>query len=151
MVGQRLEVSCLEDTLSYLLRSVAMKYRYYAHDVLDKDRRGVSKDLVIYHLAQQKGLNQKDLVGKLNITPASVSSIVSQMESEGLLVRVQDKKDGRKFSLSLTEKGQSLVSHVIDSWLKIQEEITKGFTEDEKATFLHLLKQVEQNLDELTY
>lgn len=141
----------MEDTLSYLLRSVAMKYRHYAHNVLDKDRRGVSKDLVIYHLAQQKGLNQKDLVGKLNITPASVSSIVSQMESEGLLVRVQDKKDGRKFSLSLTKKGQSLVSHVIDSWLKIQEEITKGFTEDEKATFLHLLKQVEQNLDELTH
>jgi len=141
----------LEDTLSYLLRSVAMKYRHYAHNVLDKDRRGVSKDLVIYHLAQQKGLNQKDLVSKLNITPASVSSIVSQMESEGLLVRVQDKKDGRKFSLSLTKKGQSLVSHVIDSWLKIQEEITKGFTEDEKATFLRLLKQVEQNLDELTH
>jgi len=141
----------LEDTLSYLLRTVAMKYRHYAHNVLDKDRRGVSKDLVIYHLAQQKGLYQKDLVGKLNITPASVSSIVSQMESEGLLVRVQDEKDGRKFSLSLTEKGQSLVSHVIDSWLKIQEEITKGFTEDEKATFLRLLKQVEQNLDELTH
>ena len=140
----------MEDTLSYLLRSVAMKYRHYAHNVLDKDRRGVSQDLVIYHLAQQKGLNQKDLVSKLNITPASVSSIVSQMESEGLLVRVQDKKDGRKFSLSLTKKGQSLVSHVIDSWLKIQEEITKGFTEDEKATFLRLLKQVEQNLDELT-
>jgi len=137
--------------LSYLLRTVAMKYRYYTHNVLDKDRRGVSKDLVIYHLAQQKGLYQKDLVGKLNITPASVSNIVSQMESEGLLVRVQDEKDGRKFSLSLTEKGQSLVSHVIDSWLKIQEEITKGFTEDEKATFLHLLKQVEQNLDELTH
>jgi len=141
----------LEDTLSYLLRTVAMKYRHYAHNVLDKDRRGVSKDLVIYHLAQQKGLNQKDLVSKLNITPASVSSIVSQMESEGLLVRIQDEKDGRKFSLSLTEKGQSLVSHVIDSWLKIQEEITKGFTEDEKATFLRLLKQVKQNLDELTH
>jgi DNA-binding MarR family transcriptional regulator len=141
----------LEDTLSYLLRTVAMKYRHYAHNVLDKDRRGVSQDLVIYHLAQQKGLNQKDLVSKLNITPASVSSIVSQMESEGLLVRVQDEKDGRKFSLSLTEKGQSLVSYVIDSWLKIQEEITKGFTEDEKAMFLRLLKQVEQNLDELTH
>jgi DNA-binding MarR family transcriptional regulator len=141
----------LEDTLSYLLRTVAMKYRHYTHDVLGKDRRGVSQDLVIYHLAQQKGLNQKDLVSKLNITPASVSSIVSQMESEGLLVRVQDEKDGRKFSLSLTEKGQSLVSPVIDSWFKIQEEITEGFTDEEKATFLRLLKQVEQNLDELTH
>jgi MarR family transcriptional repressor of mepA len=144
-------VGCLEDTLSYLLRSVAMKYRHYAHDVLGKDRRGVSQDLVIYHLAQQKGLNQKDLVDKLNITPASVSSLVNHMESEGLLVRVQDEKDARKFSLSLTEKGQSLVSPVIDSWLKIQEEITEGFTDQEKATFLRLLRQVEQNLDKLTH
>jgi len=29
--------------------------------------------------------------------------------------------------------------------------MTKGFTKEEKATFLHLLKQVEKNLDELTH
>ncbi len=142
-------MSCLEDTVSYLLRSVAIRYRYYVHNVCGKYRWGVSQDLVIYHLAQQKGLNQKDLASKLNITPASVSSIVNQMEDEGLLVRIQDEKDERKFSLSLTEKGQSRVSYVIDSWLKIQEGITKGLSDEEKATFLHLLKQVKQNLDEL--
>jgi DNA-binding MarR family transcriptional regulator len=118
--------------------------------VLGKDRWGVSQDLVIYHLAQQKGLNQKDLVEKLNITPASVSSLVNKMDSEGLLVKVQDEKDARKFSLSLTEKGQNLVPQVIESWLKIQEEIIKGFTDEEKATFLRLLNHLEKNLDELS-
>lgn len=127
-----------------------MKYRHYAHNVLGKDRWGVSQDLVIYHLAQQKGLNQKDLVEKLNITPASVSSLVNKMDSEGLLVKVQDEKDARKFSLSLTEKGQNLVPQVIESWLKIQEEIIKGFTDEEKATFLRLLNHLEKNLDELS-
>ena len=141
----------MENTISYLLRSVAMTYRHYAHNMLGKDRCGVSQDLIIYHLAQQKGLNQKELVEKLNITPASVSSLVNQMESEGLLVKVQDEKDARKFSLSLTGKGQSMVSQVIDSWLKIQEEITEGFTNEEKATFLRLLKQVKQNLGKLTH
>ena len=141
----------MENTISYLLRSVAMTYRHYAHNMLGKDRWGVSQDLIIYHLAQQKGLNQKELVEKLNITPASVSSLVNQMESEGLLVKVQDEKDARKFSLSLTGKGQSMVSQVIDSWLKIQEEITEGFTDEEKATFLRLLKHVKQNLDRLTH
>lgn len=140
----------MKNTLSYLLRSVAMRYRYYAHNMLGKDKRGVSKDLIIHHLAQKKWLYQKDLVNKLNITPASVSSVVSQMESEGLLVRCQDEKDGRKFRLSLTEKGQSLEPQVIASWFKIQEELTKGFTEEEKATFLRLLQQVKKNLDSLT-
>jgi DNA-binding MarR family transcriptional regulator len=126
-----------------------MKYRHYAYNVLGKDRWGVSQDLAIYHIAQQKGLNQKDLVSKLNITPASVSSIVSQMESKGLLVKVQDEKDGRRFILSLTEKGQNMVPHVIDAWTKIQEETIKGFTESEKATFVRLLKQLEKNLDRL--
>jgi len=139
----------LEDTLSYLLRTISIKYRHYAYNMLSKDRQGVAQDLAIYHIAQQKGLNQKDLVSKLNITPASVSSIVSQMESQGLLARVQDEKDGRKFILSLTEKGQNRVSQVIDAWTNVQEETTKGFTENEKATFFRLLKQLEKNLDRL--
>ena len=141
----------MEDTLSYLLRSVGMKYRYYAYNALGKDRWGISQDLAIYHIAQNKRLNQKDLANKLSITPASVSVIVNQMESEGLLNRIPDEKDGRKFTLLLTEKGRSLVSKVRNSWLKIQEEITNGFTESEKGTLLRLLQKVEKNLDELTH
>jgi DNA-binding MarR family transcriptional regulator len=139
----------LEDTLSYLLRSVGMKYRHYAYNVLGKDRWGVSQDLAIYHIAQNKKLSQKDLADKLNITPASVSVIVHRMESEGLLIRVPDEKDGRQFNLLLTEKGQSLVSEVRSSWSEIQEEITSGLSESEKATLLSLLHKVEKNLNEL--
>jgi DNA-binding MarR family transcriptional regulator len=135
--------------LSYLLRTISMKYRHYVYNVLGKDRWGVSQDLAIYHIAQQKEISQKDLVDKLNITPASVSNIVGQMESQGLLVRVQDEKDRRKFILSLTEKGQNMVPHVIDTWTKIQEETIQGFTESEKTTFFRLLKQLEKNLDRL--
>jgi DNA-binding MarR family transcriptional regulator len=126
-----------------------MKYRHYVYNVLGKDRWGVSQDLAIYHISQQKEINQKDLVNKLNITPASVSNIVGQMESQGLLVRVQDEKDRRKFILSLTEKGQKMVFHVIDAWTKIQEKTIQGFTESEKTTFFRLLKQLEENLDKL--
>jgi DNA-binding MarR family transcriptional regulator len=140
----------LENALSYLLRNVGMKYRYYAYNVLGKDRWGISQDLAIYHIAHNKKLNQKDLADKLCITPASVSVIVHRMESEGLLVRVPDEKDGRQFNLLLTEKGQSLVPQVRSSWSKIQEEITRGLSESEKTTLLRLLQKVEKNLDELT-
>jgi DNA-binding MarR family transcriptional regulator len=140
----------LGDNLSYLLRNVGMKYRYYVYSVLSKDRWGVSQDLAIYHIAQHKKLNQKDLANKLNITPASVSVIVHKMESEELLIRIPDEKDGRQFNLLLTEKGRSLVSKVRNSWSKIQEEITDGFDESEKQTLLRLLQKVEKNLDKLT-
>ena len=140
----------MENTLSYLLRSVGMKYRYYAYNVLGKDRWGVSQDLAIYHIAQIKKLNQKDLADKLNITPASVSVIVHRMESEGLLIRIPNEKDGRQFNLLLTEKGQSLVPEISNSWRKIQEEITNGIHESEKATLLRLLQKVEKNLEDLT-
>ena len=141
----------MENTISYMMRSLAMKYRYYAHNVLGKDKRRVSQDLAIYHISQNMGLSQKDLVDKLGIKPASVSSIVNQMESEGLLIRVQDESDARKFKLLLTDKGQSLVPDVISSWRKIQDEVTKGFTEEEKAVFIRLLKQMDQNLEGLVH
>jgi DNA-binding MarR family transcriptional regulator len=127
-----------------------MKYRHYAYNVLGKDRWGVSKDLALYHISQNKKLSQKNLANKLNVTPASVSVIVHQMESEGLLVRIPDERDGRQVNLLLTEKGQNLVPRVKNSWSEIQEKITSGLDESEKATLLHLLQKVEKNLDELT-
>jgi DNA-binding MarR family transcriptional regulator len=127
-----------------------MKYRHYAYNVLGKDRWGVSKDLALYHISQNKKLSQKNLANKLNVTPASVSVIVHQMESEGLLVRIPDERDGRQVNVLLTEKGQNLVPRVKNSWSKIQEKITSGLDESEKATLLHLLQKVEKNLDELT-
>jgi len=127
-----------------------MQYRQYAYNVLGKDRWGVSQDLAIYHIAQNKKLSQKDLANKLNITPASISVIVHRMESEGLLVRLPDEKDGRQFNLLLTEKGQNLVPKVRKSWSNIQEKITKGLNESEKATLSYLLQKVKKNLDELT-
>ena len=139
----------MEDTLSYLLRSISMKYRHYTYNILGKDRWSVSQDLTIYHIAQNKKLSQKDLANKLNITPASVSVIVHQMESEGLLIRIPDEKDGRQVNLLLTEKGQNLVPKVSNSWSEIQMKITNGLNESEKATLLYLLQKVERNLDEL--
>jgi len=127
-----------------------MKYRHYAYNVLGKDRWSVSQELAIYHIAQSKKLSQKDLASKLNITPASVSVIVHQMESEGLLIRTPDEKDKRQVNLLLTEKGQNLVPKVSNSWSKIQEKITRGLHESEKTTLLHLLQKVARNLDELT-
>jgi DNA-binding MarR family transcriptional regulator len=140
----------LEDTLSYLLRSVSMKYRYNACNKFEKDRWGISQDLAIYHIAKYKKIDQKNLAIKLNVTPASVSVIVKKLEAEGLLNRIPDEKDGRKFNLFLTEKGQSLLPKIKKSWLKLQEEITNGFSESEKKTLLHFLQKVEKNLDELT-
>jgi DNA-binding MarR family transcriptional regulator len=72
------------------------------------------------------------------------------MESEGLLVRIPDERDGRQVNLLLTEKGQNLVPRVKNSWSEIQEKITSGLHKSEKATLLHLLQKVEKNLDELT-
>jgi DNA-binding MarR family transcriptional regulator len=128
-----------------------MKYRYYVHNLLTKDGWGIGQDLAIYFIGQNKKLNQKNLANKLNITSASVSVIVNQMESEGLLIRIADEKDGRKFNLLLTEKGQSLVSKVRGLWFKIQDEITKGFNENEKTNLCLLLQKVEKNLDNLNH
>jgi DNA-binding MarR family transcriptional regulator len=139
----------LEDSLSHLLRNVSMKYRYYVYSLLGKDKWGVSKDLAIYHVSQSLRIDQKGLADKLNITPATVSVIVNQMESDGLLTRIQDEKDGRRLNLMLTEKGQSLVSKVKNSWLKIEAKLTEEFQENEKEKLFQLLQKLDKNLDDL--
>ncbi|MFX1255914.1 MAG: MarR family winged helix-turn-helix transcriptional regulator [Promethearchaeota archaeon] len=139
----------MEETIGYLLRKVAIRYRYFLHKQLNKDQRNVGKDLVIYHLSKREGLTQNDVVEKLQVKASSVSSIIDQMEKDSLIIKVQDKKDRRKFRLSLSRKGQDLIQPVINSWNDIQEQITFGFNFEEKQMFYSLLERVAKNLDNL--
>jgi DNA-binding MarR family transcriptional regulator len=108
---------------------------------------GAGQDLAIYRIVKNKKLDQKNLAIKLNITPASVSVIVNKLESEDLLKIIPDEKDEKKFNLFLTEKGQSLLPKIRKSWLKLQKEITNGFTESKNVNLLCLLQKVGKNLE----
>lgn len=63
-------------------------------------------------LYDSPGMAQKDLAERLEVTPAAISTAVSQMEGFGLLERRKDEEDKRSIRLFLSADGQQ----IIETW-----------------------------------
>ena len=63
---------------------------------------------MLFHIAENPGLTQKELAAMMNITPASVAISIKRMEAEQLVVRTPDPHDARMLHLTLTDRGMEL-------------------------------------------
>ncbi len=83
----------------------------------------------IGHLARNKQLLPTELAALVNITPPSMSQILSQMEKVKIIKKTPAKEDKRKVYISLAPAGQKLLEQTRyerDEWLKstIEESLT---------------------------
>ncbi len=61
----------------------------------------------IYHLGP---LCQKDLGGKILKTAGNITTVITNLEKRGLVVRSRNASDKRYFTVSLTEDGKTLIT-----------------------------------------
>ncbi|SDO47963.1 DNA-binding transcriptional regulator, MarR family [Nakamurella panacisegetis] len=66
--------------------------------------------LVMLALWQRAPLSVKDLSGRLQLDPGTLSPLLKRLEAQGLLVRARDTADERLLSVSLTPAGVALRS-----------------------------------------
>ena len=64
--------------------------------------------LVMLALWQSAPLSVKDLSGRLQLDPGTLSPLLKRLEAQGLLVRARDAADERLLSVSLTADGVAL-------------------------------------------
>ena len=65
-----------------------------------------TQNRILAVIASNDGISQKELAFILGIRPQSAGEMVSKMEANGLLIKVQDENDGRAHCLHLTESGR---------------------------------------------
>ncbi len=104
---------------------------------------------VLSILYREEGHLQKDLAMRCHVEPATMTSLLSNMEKKNLIRKEAVYVSGgkRANAVYLTETGRDMairVNKIIDD----MEEISfKDFTEDEKAQLIGLLNRIESNLD----
>ena len=64
--------------------------------------------LVMLALWQSAPLSVKDLSGRLQLDPGTLSPLLKRLEAQGLLARARDAADERLLSVSLTPEGKAL-------------------------------------------
>ena len=102
---------------------------------------------MLFFIAEQDGITQKELAQRMQITPASVTVSVRRMETEGLVQRIPDTKDARVLHLHLTPKGR----HLNQECLQVRDDLIRrlfcGYDAQDIEQMSRLLDKMEQNLN----
>lgn len=95
----------------------------------------------------QKETSQIDIALKLHLKPASIVSLVDDLEKLKLVTRETKSTDRRKYQITLTEKGKEEVKKIRTRTNKIEEAIKNKLTENEVKTLFSVLEKLSGDLN----
>ena len=92
-------------------------------------------------------LSVGELMASMMITSGTMTNRIDQLEKIGLVQRIPDPQDARRFIVSLTPEGFSVIDEAIVEHVATQHELVKGLTTEELAQLDSLLLKLTQSLD----
>lgn len=95
-----------------------------------------------------KDISQKDIEEAFQLKNPTVTGLVRLLEKKGFIERRVHPKDKRSNLLILTEKGRKLKPQVYGSVKRADEQILKGFSEEEKKQLENFLDRMIKNVTE---
>ena len=93
----------------------------------------------LYHLGP---MAQKELAGKILKSAGNITTIINNLEKNGLVVRCISPEDKRYCSIQLTREGQGLIQRIFPIHAEIIEKRMALLTDDEQRTLSELLKKL---------
>ena len=126
------------------LRRMVRGLRSAAESVERQLRVSAAQLFVLSELAQLPDQSVKDLAAVTLTTHSTVSQVVSQLISKGLVTRTADESDARRAVLRLTRQGTNLLRK---SPRAIQEDLIEGFNALRPAERRGLANGLEKWLD----
>lgn len=146
----KIKLNHSENYGAYIQR-LAKKIKYLADDNLSKHNITLEQVKIIGFLDIHSNavVYQKDIETEFGIKRSSVTSIMQNLEKNGLITREGDQSDARIKKVQLTEKGRMLSRLLKDYIESLETVIVTGMTEEEKELFLYLLKKSLNNVDTL--
>lgn len=95
-----------------------------------------------------EGCLQKELAKACHVEPATMTSLLKNMEKQGLIHKETDFVSGSKraYRIYYTEKGRELAGEVNDIVRELEEICFRNFTDSEKDEFLRSFKKIVDNM-----
>ena len=89
----------------------------------------------------------KDIEKEFDLRSSTVTGALSALETEGLIARVPDERDGRLKKLVFTPKADGIRAALQGEIEETEKRMLKGISEEEKAVFLELAERMLKNLE----
>ena len=121
------------------------------------DRKSISHtglnvtDFMILEALLHKGpLPINEIGKKILLTSGSMTAASNRLVERGLIERIQDPADGRRFYLHLTKKGLKLISGAYGKHSNSLMEVFSCLDQMERNELVRLLKKVGKHAEQLT-
>ncbi len=118
-------------------------------NVIDKEiSRRQAAVIGIIDESQGKPVFQKDISCRLRIRRSTATSMLQDMEKDGLIIREPVGNDLRLKKLVLTEKSMRYALMIREEFTLIEDSIIRGFSEEDKLQLRKYLERIKENLTE---
>jgi DNA-binding MarR family transcriptional regulator len=104
--------------------------------------------LVSEELDGRRELNPSEISARQGISRNTVSTLIRDLESEGLIERHLDNDDRRRFKISLTQAGRSLVRDNASQHYHIIAGCFGVLTSEEQDSLSHTLSKLDESITE---
>ncbi len=101
---------------------------------------------VILYLMNHEGCRQIDIAKNCYLEAATLSTVLSNMEANGLIERRRLEENRRSYAIYPTKKGREIFSIVSCQFDKTRDTAFAGFSEKEMKEFQAYLDRVAENL-----
>ena len=108
---------------------------------------GVGHLPVLVALQDGEASTQRDLARFAKVEQPPMAQMLARMERDGLISRAPDPADGRSSHITLTEGAKARLPEAIAVLLRGNQEVLRGFTDEEAGQLVDLLKRLIANLD----
>lgn len=122
-------------------------FGYYLHT--HWGGRNGKQHILVELLAHDGCMTQRDLQEASCITSASLSEVVTKLETEGLLSRERSETDRRQLTLTLTDEGRRRARNFIESRREFERLAFDCLTPEERDHLLETLDRVAGRWEEI--
>ena len=118
----------------------------YTTSLLGQNKFSSSHGHILFILSTQNELTFKELSEKINRNKSTTTVLIKKLEEQKLIKIEKSTTDKREKLISLTQKGKKLNALTQEIYKKLQEIISKTYTEEESKKLLSLLLKLKEEL-----
>ena len=134
------------NTLHYLLMVDHLMLQKLLLNAIKDTELTMGQPKVLDYLCKHEGAVQKDIAHACQIEPATLTCVLSGMESKGLIERRSQNGNRRSLCVFLTDKGSQFTERIEKEFDHLEETAFLGFDEKEIGLSIDLLKRIRNNL-----
>jgi DNA-binding MarR family transcriptional regulator len=102
---------------------------------------------VLTTLAETGAVSQREIAARLGVDPSDLVDVMAGMHDDGLVERLRDPSDRRRYQVTLTTAGRAMIKRMATVMAAANEEIFAPLDERERRELHRLLRLLYAHLE----